>query len=76
MTTCQFQWNLPLTPPSPRGGATRLVQLAGRGRGMKGEGTCEIDATSGFMRFGNSEMDVPPGHISIEFLKGINVKVN
>src|ERR1044071_1032381 len=45
MTTHHFQWNLPLTPPSPRDGATRLVRLAGRGR--KGEGTCGIDATLG-----------------------------
>ena len=34
MTTCHFQWHWLLTLPSPRDGATRLVQLAGRG--MKG----------------------------------------
>ena len=41
MTTCHF--NLPLILPSPHDGATRLVQLAGKG--MKGEGPCEIYAT-------------------------------
>src|ERR1043165_6655564 len=41
MRTCHFQCNLPLTQPSPRDGATRLVQLAGRG--MKGVGCWTLD---------------------------------
>src|SRR5919109_3383259 len=42
-----FQWDLPLSLPSPRAGATRLVQRAARG--MKGEGSCTFYATSGFI---------------------------
>ena len=52
MTTCHLQWNLPLTLPSFRDGATRLVRLAGRG--MKGEGTCAIYTKLGLMPYGNS----------------------
>src|SRR5919109_1019363 len=48
MTTFHFQWNLPLTLPSPRDGANKAG--ATRGERMKGEGTCAYYATLGSMQ--------------------------
>src|ERR671924_1235854 len=45
MTTFHFQWDLPLTLPSPRAGANKAG--ATRGERMKGAGTCTFYATLG-----------------------------
>src|SRR5918996_4436001 len=45
MTIFHFQWDLPLTLPSPRDGANKAG--ATRGERMKGEGTCVFYATLG-----------------------------
>src|ERR671923_650984 len=50
MTIFHFQWNLPLTLPSPRDRANKAGTT--RGERMKGEGTCVFYATLGIIQGG------------------------